>query len=133
MKLTRGGGESLRKAIDDQLVYSRYETGRFPAEAELENIQFQRDLLRAFAAWPCPRPLPDWRLSFTFSDQARRRDAAATFTNIDIARGQAPPGVQACRMLKIGKFASAPGYSPQPLMIRGSSIWWRGQMDFGFW
>jgi hypothetical protein len=22
---------------------------------------------------------------------------------------------------------------PQPLMIRGSSIWWRGQIDFGFW
>ena len=20
-----------------------------------------------------------------------------------------------------------------PLMIRGSSIWWRGQIDFGFW
>lgn len=22
---------------------------------------------------------------------------------------------------------------PQPLMMRGSSIWWRGQMDLGFW
>ncbi len=21
----------------------------------------------------------------------------------------------------------------QPLMTRGSSIWWRGQVDFGFW
>jgi predicted Rdx family selenoprotein len=26
--------------IDEKLVYSRYETGRFPSEAELEKIKF---------------------------------------------------------------------------------------------
>jgi selT/selW/selH-like putative selenoprotein len=26
--------------VNDKLVYSRYETGRFPSDAELEKIQF---------------------------------------------------------------------------------------------
>lgn len=43
------------------------------------------------------------------------------------------PGVPACRMPKNGKFSCTTWNRPQPLMIRGSSIWWRGQIDFGFW
>jgi hypothetical protein len=35
-------------------------------------------------------------------------------------------------MFKNGKFSCAHRNRHQPLMIRGSSIWWRGQMDFGF-
>jgi hypothetical protein len=63
----------------------------------------------------------------------KRRMATTTFLNINLAKSHALPGSQACRMLKNGKFSCAPWNRPQPLMIRGSSIWWRGQIDFGFW
>ncbi len=53
--------------------------------------------------------------------------------NIDMAKSQAQPSSQVYRILKTGKFSYAYCNRPQPLMIRGSSIWWRGQMDFGFW
>lgn len=62
-----------------------------------------------------------------------RRKATVTFINIDVAKSQALPDFQAYRLFKIGKFSSARRNRPQPLMIRGNSIWWRGQMDFGFW
>ena len=53
--------------------------------------------------------------------------------NIGLAKSQALPGSQASCMLKNGKFSFGQWNRPQPLMMRGSSIWWRGQMDFGFW
>lgn len=62
-----------------------------------------------------------------------RRKATPTFININFAKIQALPGVQACHLFKNGKFSCAPWNRHQPLMTRGSSIWCRGQMDFGFW
>ena len=55
------------------------------------------------------------------------------FINIGYVESQALPDFQACRILKNGKSTRAGCNRPQPLMMRGSSIWWRGQIDFGFW
>ncbi len=61
-----------------------------------------------------------------------RRDFDANISKHLFENTQARPDVQAYRLLKFSKFSCITRNRPQPLITRGSSIWWRGQIDLGF-